>query len=312
MKTDIISGGIFNMDERVKKHYIIISMVICAICLLTIGCSADNSMDVGSDSRFNISKDITIVSREGGSGTRGAFIELFGVEVRMDDGSRRDQTVKDSIIANKTDVMLRNIASDIYAIGYVSIGALNDSIKALPINGVNATEVNVSNGSYTVTRPFNIAFQNNLSDTSQDFVNFILSAEGQGIIGRSYVAVDNRAPAYSSQGVEGNIAIAGSSSVTPIMERLVAAYISLNPNVTINIDMTDSGAGMTAAIEGTCDIGMASRDLRDGEKAVLEWTTIAIDGIAVIVNPINSINGLTTEQVRRIFTGELTNWNNIE
>lgn len=300
------------MDERVKKHYIIISMVICAICLLTIGCSADNSMDVGSDSRFNISKDITIVSREGGSGTRGAFIELFGVEVRMDDGSRRDQTVKDSIIANKTDVMLRNIASDIYAIGYVSIGALNDSIKALPINGVNATEVNVSNGSYTVTRPFNIAFQNNLSDTSQDFVNFILSAEGQGIIGRSYVAVDNRAPAYSSQGVEGNIAIAGSSSVTPIMERLVAAYISLNPNVTINIDMTDSGAGMTAAIEGTCDIGMASRDLRDGEKAVLEWTTIAIDGIAVIVNPINSINGLTTEQVRRIFTGELTNWNNIE
>lgn len=258
------------------------------------------------------SNEITVVSREDGSGTRGAFIELFGVEVKAEDGSKKDMTTEEAIIANKTDVMLTNIASDPNAIGYVSLGSLNDSVKALTIDKVSATTENVKNESYPISRPFIIATKSEMSDLAADFIDFILSKQGQAVVAAGYIPINDNAADYSGLQPIGKISIAGSSSVTPIMEKLKEAYIVLNPNAAIEIQMTDSSAGMTAAIDGTCDIGMASRALKESEAKELTGISIALDGIAVIVNQENSIEGLSSEQVRSIFTGETITWNEVK
>lgn len=259
-----------------------------------------------------ITGEISVVSREDGSGTRGAFIELLGIEVKSDDGSKKDMTTKEAIIANKTDVMLSNIASDPKSIGYVSLGSLNNTIKALKIDGVEATSDNVKNGSYPVVRPFMIATNDNLSATAQDFIDFILSKEGQEVVAGGYISIEDNAPGYEGSNVEGKITVAGSSSVTPIMEKLKEAYIAINPNVQIDVQMSDSTSGMTSAIDGTCDIGMASRELKDSEKEKLNDTAIALDGIAVIVNSENPTDGMTSEQIKSIFIGETTAWEEIK
>ena len=259
---------------------------------------------------FNADKDITVVSREDGSGTRGAFIELFGVEVKNDDGTRKDMTTKEAIIAKQTDVMMTNVVGDNYAIGYISLGSLNDTVKALEIEGVVPTADNVKNGSYTVSRPFNIATMGEPTGLAKDFIDFIMSADGQAVVGGSYIAIDDNSPAYSGSG-SGKIVVAGSSSVTPIMEKLKEAYVAINTGATIEIQMSDSSAGITGAIDGTCDIGMASRDLKDSELEKLTPIQIALDGIAVIVNHANPQANLSTEQVRAIFTGEVLKWSEI-
>ena len=287
------------------KKMIGILLLISLTAAMFTACSNNNS------SAFDGEKEIVVVSREDGSGTRGAFIELFGIEQKNDDGTKKDLTTKEAIIAKQTDVMMTNIAGDPYAIGYISLGSLNDTVKALQIEGVNPTAENVKNGTYSIARPFNIATRDEVSELAEDFISFILSTEGQAVIGGSYIAVDENAPAYAGSKPSGKIVVAGSSSVTPIMEKLKEAYLLINPDATIEIQMSDSSAGITGAIDGTCDIGMASRELKDSELEQLTSTQIALDGIAVIVNHENPITNLTKEQVKAIFTGETLTWSEV-
>ena len=252
---------------------------------------------------------ITVVSREPGSGTRGAFVELFGIEEKDADGNKVDHTTEEAIIANKTDVMMTNVAGDPYAIGYISLGSLNDTVKALKIDGAEATAENVKAGTYKVSRPFNVATKGDASEAAQDFMSFIMSAEGQQVIeDNGYIKVDDAAAAYAGTKPEGKIVVAGSSSVSPVMEKLKEAYTAINPNAAIEIQTSDSTAGMTAAMDGTCDIGMASRALSEDEAAALNATVIASDGIAVVVALGNPLDELTSGQVKSVFTGETLAW----
>lgn len=279
------------------------------LLLIAAGTIAGCTRDAGE---FDPSKTIRVVSREDGSGTRSAFIELFGIEVKGADGSKKDLTTKEAVIAKQTDVMMTNIAGDKYAIGYISLGSLNETVKAVRIDGVEPTAENVQNGTYPVVRPFNIATKGEPTGLAKDFIDFILSGDGQAVVANSYIAVKEHPPAYAGNKPAGKIVVAGSSSVTPVMEKLKEAYLEINPNAIIEIQLSDSSAGMTGAIEGTCDIGMASRALKDSELEQLISTQIAWDGIAVIVNNENPVLSLTKEQVRGIFTGELTKWSEIQ
>ncbi len=263
-------------------------------------------------SNFDTKKAINVISREDGSGTRGAFIELFGILQKNEDGTQKDLTTKEAVIARQTDVMMTNVAGDKYAIGYISLGSLNDTVKALNIEGVVPTTENVKNGTYPVSRPFNIATKGEPTGLAKDFIDFILSAEGQAVVSKSYIAVDDAPLAYAGSKPSGKIVVAGSSSVTPVMEKLKEAYLAVNPNAQIEIQMSDSSAGMNGAIDGTCDIGMASRELKDSEKEKLTDIQIALDGIAVIVNNENPAADLTKDQVKAIFTGGVETWNGIE
>ena len=254
------------------------------------------------------SGDITVVSREDGSGTRGAFIELFGIEEKDADGNKVDNTTEEATIANSTEIVLSNVASDPSAIGYVSLGSLNDKVKALKIDGAEATVDNIKSGTYKISRPFNIATNGTPSDAAQDFINYILSSEGQKVVeDAGYIASVDNAEAYANSGAKGKVVIAGSSSVTPVMEKLKEAYAKVNSDVEIEINQSDSTTGLQAAMDGTADIGMASRELKDSENS-LTPTVIAIDGIAVIVNNDNSVDDMTADQIKAIFTGETTTW----
>ena len=255
---------------------------------------------------------ITVVSREDGSGTRGAFVELLGILEKDDQGNKVDRTTEEAIIVNKTDVMLANIANDPNAIGYVSLGSLNSNVKAVTIDGVEATAENIKNQTYQVSRPFNIVYKDTISEVAQDFIKFILSSDGQEVIASGYIAVNEEAEAYLTSSMSGKIVIAGSSSVSPIMEKLAEAYQILNPNVTIEIQTNDSTSGVTYTIDGICDIGMVSRDLKDTEASQLTGVEIALDGIAIIVNKENPVSNLTQEQVKEIFTGVITSWSDFE
>lgn len=256
---------------------------------------------------------ITVISREDGSGTRGAFIELFGVEEKDADGKKIDKTIDSANITSSTAVMLTSVAQNEAAIGYISLGSLNDTVKALSIDGAKATAENVKNGTYKISRPFNIATLGEVKAEAQDFINFILSTEGQAVVEKNgYIALTDTAP-YSSTSPSGKIVVAGSSSVTPVMEKLKEAYIALNPNVTVEIQQSDSTTGMTSTIDGVCDIGMASRALKDSEvQKGLTATIIATDGIAVIANLNNKLDGLTSQQVKDIYTGVITKWSDIK
>lgn len=262
--------------------------------------------------KFNSKKSITVLSREDGSGTRGAFIELFGIEKKDTSGKKVDYTTDEAAITNSTAVMLASVAGDNYAIGYVSLGSLNDSVKAVKIDGADATVSNINNGSYKISRPFNIAVKEGLPPVAQDFVNFILSDKGQKVIAANkYIQV--AAKSYISSKASGKIVVSGSSSVSPVMEKLIEAYKSENPNAKIELQTSDSTTGVTNAINGTCDIGMASRSLKDSEKSKgVQEVTIAIDGIAVIVNKSNPTENLSKAQVEQIFTGKTLKWNEVK
>ncbi|MCB6367067.1 substrate-binding domain-containing protein [Intestinibacillus massiliensis] len=265
--------------------------------------------DSGAGTAAAMEGSITVISREEGSGTRGAFVELTGVEEKDADGNKADNTTPDAQIANKTDVVLTSVSGDPAAIGYISLGSLNNTVKALTVDGVEATTDNVKSGAYTLARPFNIATKGEPAGVAKDFIAFILSAEGQQVIvDNKYIAVDDGAAAFTSDGSSGTISVGGSSSVYPVMEKLVEAYKAANPNATVELQSSDSTAGMTGAMDGTFDIGMASRELKDSESAELTGTAIALDGIAVIVNPENTLDGVTADQIKGIYTGEITDW----
>lgn len=255
---------------------------------------------------------INVISREDGSGTRGAFIELFGIQEEKD-GEKVDMTTEDASITNSTSVMMTTVAGDENAIGYISLGSLNDTVKAVKIDGAEATAENVANDTYKVSRPFNIVTGEKASEAAQDFVSYIMSADGQQIIeDNGYIKADAEAGAYEATDAEGKVVVAGSSSVSPVMEKLKEAYEAVNKNVTVEVQQSDSTTGVTSAAEGICDIGMASRELKDEEKELgLTATVIAQDGIAVVVNTSNETEDLTSDQVKAIFTGETTEWEDL-
>lgn len=265
-----------------------------------------------SESNFKKNSDITVISREDGSGTRGAFIELFGVEQKNDAGEKIDYTVESASITQSTGVMMTSVSQNEYAIGYISLGSLNDTVKSVDIDGVEATVDNIKSGDYKIARPFNIATGANLSDVAADFIDFIMSADGQAVIADSgYITVSD-APAYSGTKQSGKVTVAGSSSVTPVMEKLKEAYAAVNPDVTVEINQSDSTTGMNSVIDGICDIGMASRELKDSERdAGITPTVIAMDGITVIVSNDNPVENLTSEQVKQVYTGEITTWDSL-
>lgn len=273
--------------------------------------SSNGSSDAGSDAaKFDASKTISVVTREEGSGTRDAFTELTGVLVK-DGDNKTDNTTTSAVTINSTEAVITNVKDNEAAIGYISLGSLNDTVKALKIGGVEATADNVKSGDYAVSRPFNIAYKGKLSDVAQDFVDYIMSSDGQKIVSdNGYVTVSENA-AYSGKKPSGKISVAGSSSVSPVMEKLAEAYQKVNTNAKVEIQTSDSSAGMQSAMGGTCDIGMASRDLKDEEKSALKVETIAKDGIAVIVNNANTCDDLTLDQVKSIYTGETTVWSDI-
>ncbi len=289
---------------------VILFLVIASLILVGfVGCGGNKDTALTLEDL----KDITVVSRENGSGTRGAFIELTGVEEKGADGAKVDKTTAEAIIANKTDVVIQQITGNQSAIGYISAGSLNDTVKAVQIDGVEPTSENIKAGTYALARPFFIAVKDTNNAAANDFIGFILSAEGQAVASESYIAVNSDAAKFTSQMPEGKIVVAGSSSVTPLMEKLKEAYAEINPKLTIEIQQSDSTAGITAVSEGTCDIGMASRALKDTEIAKgLTPTEIAKDGIAVIVNTKNPLTTMTKDQLADIYKGELKTWTDLK
>ena len=259
------------------------------------------------------SGDITVVSREDGSGTRGAFIELMGVEEKDADRNKVDNTTEAAKITNSTAVMLSTVAEDVNAIGYISLGSLNDTVTAVKIDGAEATAEAIEDGSYKVVRPFNIVTTAEVSDAAADFISYIMSTEGQAVVAdNGYIPVKD-VEAYAATDAEGKVVVAGSSSVTPVMEKLAESYQAVNDKVTIEVQQSDSTTGIQSAIDGLCDIGMASRELKDSElEAGLTATVIAQDGIAIIVNNDAGVAELTSEQVKDIYTGNITTWEELQ
>lgn len=298
-----------------KRFAAVAMSVMCMGTMVACGSSgsASNDSKTGSAGSSSKSQTITVVSREDGSGTRGAFIELFGIEEKDANGKKVDNTTDDATITNSTEVMMTTVAGDEAAIGYTSLGALNSSIKALKVDGAEATAANVKSGTYKISRPFNIATKGTVSEVTQDFINYILSEDGQKIVESNGYISQGNSGVFTSNGASGKIVVAGSSSVTPVMQKLLEAYQKVNTGAKIELQESDSTTGMTAAIDGTCDIGMASRELKDSEKSAgLTNQVIALDGIAVIVNNKNSASNITSEQVKAIFTGETTDWSNVK
>lgn len=276
-----------------------------------VGCSSGEKQQEGLGQS---TEDISVYSREDGSGTRGAFIELFGLEEKDDQGNKVDTTTDAAAITNSTSVMMTSVKGDPGAIGYISLGSLDDSVKSLKIDGVEATADNVKDGSYKIARPFNIVTTDELTPAAQDFITFIMSKEGQTIVeDNGYIAVSEDAASYTPTGTSEKIVVAGSSSVTPVMEKLAEAYKQANPEATIEVQQSDSTTGVTMAIEGTCDIGMASRELKDSEMGKgAQSQAVARDGIAVIVPVESAIEGLTSDQVKQIFSGKITSWGDVK
>ena len=322
-----------------KKRWLILGTTMMVSAMMMAGCGAtDDAADAATDTTQEAEADttqddaeetdaaeetetkdadftglISPISREDGSGTRGAFIELFGIETKDADGNKIDNTTDMAEITNSTSVMLTTVQGHEYAIGYVSLGSLNDSVKAVNIDGAEATVDNIKDGTYKISRPFNIVTKEGLSDVAADFVKYIMSEDGQAVVeDNGYISQGNEG-AYEASGLSGKITVAGSSSVTPVMEKLKEAYVAVNPDVEIEVQQSDSTTGVTSAIEGICDIGMASRELKDSETSEgVSATAIALDGIAVIVNQGNPISDMTSEQVRSIFTGETQDWSDIK
>ena len=294
------------MKKSIKAIVVGIACVAAMCCLTACSGNSDNS----SKSSDSDSKTISVVSREDGSGTRAAFVELTGVQ----DGDV-DKTTSSAVITNSTAVMMTTVAGDANAIGYISLGSLDDTVKAVSVDGVAPSIDTVKDGSYSIQRPFNVVTgKKALSNEAKDFLSYVLSSDGQKIIeGEGYVSADDKAKAYkAAKGLSGKVVVAGSSSVTPVMEKLAEAYQELNSNVKVEVQQSDSTTGVNSAIEGTCDLGMASRDLKDSEtSAGAKSSVIAKDGVAVIVNNENGVTDLSLDQVKSIFAGDTTDWSKI-
>lgn len=278
------------------------------------GCGADKGTDNNNGGTGTGTDAISVLTREEGSGTRGAFIELLGIEEKNADGKKVDKTIDTAETTNSTSVMITTVQGNKAAIGYISLGSLDKSkVKALKVDGAEAATDNVKNGEYKVSRPFNIATKGDTTGVASDFIKFILSADGQAVVEKNGYISEGNTGAYKASGQKGKITIGGSSSVTPVMEKLKEAYVKLNPDVTVDVQQNDSSSGMKGAIDGIYDIGMASRDVKDSEKeAGLNSIKIALDGIAVIVNKDNTLDAITSEQIKNIYNGSLTKWSEIK
>lgn len=284
------------------KKLLSISLATLMSLMLFTGCGGNKT------DGFVSSSDITVISREDGSGTRGAFVEIFNILEKDDAGNSSDKTTLDAVISNKTDVVLSNVAGDINSIGYVSVGSLNDSVKPVAVDGIMLTTDSIKNKSYSASRFFNLVSNDSLSPLATDFKNFILSSDGQAVVSSSYVSAYENADAFVSNGESGSITVAGSTSVAPIMEKLAEKYKEFNPSATIEIQSTGSSAGITSVIDGTADLGMSSRELKPTELTKVNSIPMAIDAIAIIVNPINPIENLSSTDIHNIFTGTQTVW----
>ena len=304
------------------KKFIAVLATVSMVAAMAAGCGSSSddtsaegdaaTTEEGSESEsgsWDAASAITVVSREEGSGTRGAFTELFGV-VDEDDN---DMTTLDAQVTNNTSVMMTTVSENEYAIGYISLGSLDESlVKAVKIDGADATAENIENGSYKVSRPFNVAMKKGADNAvATDFMSFIMSTEGQQVVSDEGCIPVADVQAYSGSAPEGSCVVGGSSSVSPLMEKLIEAYAAVNPNASIELQTSDSTTGMTSAIEGSYDIGMASRELKDEEAAELDGTVIATDGIAVIVNKANPTDDLSVDQVKSIYMGDVTTWDAI-
>ncbi len=290
--------------KKVIKKIAALTLISALAATIFTGCGSSKSKG------FDSGKDITVVTREEGSGTRDAFVELTGVLVKEED-TKTDNTTVSAVTINSTEAVITNVKDNNAAIGYISLGSLNNTVKAVKVDGVEASAENVKSGDYAISRPFNIAYKGELSKVAQDFVDYILSSDGQAVVAdEGYVTVSEN-EAYSGSKPEGKISIAGSSSVSPVMEKLAEAYKAVNTNAEIEIQTSDSSAGMQSAMEDTCDIGMASRDLKNEEASALTPVTIAKDGIAVIINHENICESLTMDEIKSIYTGETTIWSDI-
>ncbi len=264
-----------------------------------------SSQQTADPNAFDATKAITVVSREDGSGTRGAFVELTGVL----NADKEDMTVPSAVFVNSTGTIMTTVAGDPYAIGYISLGSLNDTVKALDVDGVTPSVATVKDGTYGIARPFNLAVKGEVSEVAQDFLDYILSAEGQAVVvDGGFISINDAAPAYAGGKPSGNVVVAGSSSVFPVMEKLVEAYKVINPNATVDIQMSDSSIGMQSTIDGICDIGMASRELKESELESLTPIVMAMDGIAMVVNPANPLSAISMDVIKGIYLGELTTW----
>ena len=304
-----------------KKKFIAVLATVGMVAAMAAGCGssddtqntpADNDAKTENTSGWDVANDITIVSREDGSGTRGAFVELFGIQEEVD-GEKVDMTTVDAQVTNNTSVMLTTVAGDEYAIGYVSLGSLDESVKALKIDGAEATEENVKDGSYKVSRPFNIAVKEGADNkVANDFIDFIMSEDGQKVVADNGFIPVEETKAYEGTKPSGEAVVGGSSSIAPVMEKLIEAYKAVNPNAKMELQSSDSTTGMTSTLEGSYDIGMASRELKEEEVGQgLKATVLATDGIAVIVNNENPTEELSSEQVKSIYTGEVYTWDEV-
>ncbi len=290
-----------------KKRIFAIGMTMLMMAVAFTGCGGN-----AEGESTGASGSISVVSREDGSGTRGAFVELFGIEQKDANGEKVDMTTTSAEITNSTAVMMTTIAGNVNSIGYISLGSLNDTVKALQIDGVEASAENIKNGSYKIARPFNVVTKADVSDAAKDFMAFIQSAEGQAIVEENGYISEQNTGEYVPANVSGNVVVAGSSSVSPVMEKLKEAYAQKNSNVTVEIQTNDSTTGISSTAAGGCDIGMASRELKDSElEKGLVPTVIALDGIAIIVHNDNTINEMDSATVKGIFTGEITDWADI-
>ena len=308
----------------------LIAVTLAAVCVAAslAGCGSSSSSgstdsqgsgsaaaSTTAESTDGMSGAISVISREDGSGTRGAFIELTGVEEKNEAGEKVDNTVDTAEITNSTAVMMTTVAGNKSSIGYISLGSLDDTVKALKVNGVEPSPEAVKDGSYTIARPFNIVTkEGGVSEAAQDFIDYILSSDGQAVItDEKYVSVADGAAAYQKkEGLSGKVTVGGSSSVTPVMQKLAEAYMAVNPGVTVEVEQSDSTTGVTSTIDGVFDIGMASRDLKDSEISQgVKGTIIAMDGIAVIVNSDNTLEDITTDQIKSVFTGETNSWGDL-
>lgn len=293
--------------RKVKRYGM--SVLALIVALGVAGCSGDKAK-----SGFDMGKEIHLISREDGSGTRGAFIELLGIEVK-ENGKKKDRTSGRAQITNSTNVMMTQVANDEYGIGYISLGSLNDTVKALAIDGTEATTANIMNGTYKLARPFHLVHTDSNVNGEQidDFISFVFSADGQNIVtNQGYVSVETNPKTYTAQNAHGKLVVAGSSSITPVMEKLAEAYMKLNPDMKVEIQQSDSTTGVQSVISGTADIGMASRDLKASEKDKVNGVVIAKDGLAVIVNKQNPLQSIKADQVRDIYIDNIKKWQEIK
>ncbi|MCI5972451.1 MAG: extracellular solute-binding protein [Anaerococcus sp.] len=273
---------------------------------------APEEKEEGTDTASAEDYDFTVVSREDGSGTRGAFIEIVGLEEEVD-GAKEDMTTQDAVVQNSTNGVMQTVSQDANAIGYISLGSLNDTVKALKIDGVEATEETIADGSYKIARPFNLAYkESELDDLSKDFLKYVKSEEAQKLVLEEGYVPLKETEAYEASGAKGTITVAGSTSVTPLMEKMVEAYQKLNPDAKIEIQSTGSSSGIEACIDGAAQIAMASRELKDEEKEKLQVSVIATDGIAVVVNKDSKLEDVTVDQLKEIFNGTITNTSELE